>query len=308
MKQRYLIGDFCFQILSETDLPVPEMFRKFEVPSVQAAAAQENHAEAASLQKRSAQRGSVLSESVYTFRITLTEELPDPPENSITRREDLIIGKTDAGEYRLIGRRGTPGFYAYYEEKTEQLAEILLRRDYRNELLYDTVFSSLFALERHVMEKQQFILHCSYMNDQGQAILFSAPSGTGKTTQAKLWERYRGSRVVNGDRALLRFREDRLTACGWPVCGSSEVCENEALPVRAIVLLSQGKENQIRLLTAREAFLLLYSQVTINTWNPEFVNRAVDFLEQLLQSVPVYHLACTISEDAVAVLEAALKR
>lgn len=55
-----------------------------------------------------------------------------------------------------------------------------------------------------MMRRDALVLHCAYMQREGKAILFSAPGGTGKTTQATLWEKHRGTRVVNGDKALIR--------------------------------------------------------------------------------------------------------
>ena len=143
-------------------------------------------------------------------------------------------------------------------------ARVLLARDRIQGLHIDPVFTSLLALERRLIARDSLILHCAYMVYQGEDILFSAPSETGKTTQANLWEKYRGSRTVNGDRALLGKRKGRWTAQGWPVCGTSEVCHNEEFPIRAVVMLSQAKENQAQQLPPGRSFPLLYSQITVN--------------------------------------------
>lgn len=126
---------------------------------------------------------------------------------------------------------------------------------------------------------------------------------TGKSTQAGLWEKYRGTWTVNGDRSLLIREEDGWYANGWPVCGSSEICNNKSYPVRAIVMLSQAKENRISRLKGLEALRKVMEQITINAWNSEFQIQAMDELEILLKEVPVYHLECDISEDAVRCLE-----
>lgn len=140
----------------------------------------------------------------------------------------------------------------------------------------------------------------------GEAILFSAPSETGKSTQAALWEQYRGARVVNGDRSLLMRENGKRYAHGWPICGSSEICHNEGYPIRAIVMLYQAKENVIRKLKGAEAVKKVVSQMMINTWNKEFVIVAMDLVQQLVTEVPVYELGCNISEDAVKCLESVL--
>lgn len=284
MKQQFSIGGFGFEILSESDLNIPDMFRKFAVD---------------------------LTDCEFSFFVSEVEKIPENLLESNTRvasRRDLLVGLSPEGENRLIGVKGEPGYYASYHEIGDHQADIQVQKDYSDKLIYDPVFTSLFALEKHMMLRNQFVLHCAYTEYQNEAVLFSAPSETGKTTQADLWHKYRGSRTVNGDRALLSFDENRLFASGWPVCGSSEVCENEQFPVKAIVMLSQGKENRIRRINGREAFTQLYSQLTINSWNQSFVNRALDFIEKILLTVPLFRLSCTISEEAVEVLENELRK
>ncbi len=86
------------------------------------------------------------------------------------------------------------GYYACYREVSSDRAEITLAKERIGSLNIDPVFSSLFAFERRLVQRGNMILHCAYVEYQGEAILFSAPSETGKTTQANLWEKYRGSR------------------------------------------------------------------------------------------------------------------
>ena len=126
--------------------------------------------------------------------------------------------------------------------------------------------------------------------------------------EARLWEQYRGSRTVNGDKALLEYDGKMWTANGWPVCGTSEVCENKKLPIGCIVMLSQAKLNQAWRLRPAEAFTSLYGQITMNRWDREELVKNLDLLERLVGKVPIYHLACDISEDAVKTLEQELVR
>lgn len=247
----------------------------------------------------------------YTYQINVSNTLPDPEGKLIAQRPDLAVfrcetEKRENFECRLIGVKGRPEPYACYREVTEDRAEIALVRDEIKELHIDPMFTSLLALERRLVKKDSMILHCAYVEYQGEAILFSAPSETGKTTQANLWEKYRGSRTVNGDRSLLGKIDGRWTAQGWPVCGTSEVCFNETVPIRAVVMLSQAEENHVEKLSPGRVFPLLYSQITVNKWNMEDHIHTMDLIEDFLKKVPVYHLGCTISEEAVDCLERVL--
>ena len=241
----------------------------------------------------------------YTYIITAVDILPEAEGELIVDRVDLQVFHTKEGlESRRIGVKGEERPYALYRETARNRAEIFVGRWYLEEVeTYEVVFLSLLALERRLAEQPCLILHCAYTEYQGKAMLFSAPSGTGKTTQAGLWEQYRGSRTVNGDKALLEYDGKTWTANGWPVCGTSEVCENKKLPIGCIVMLSQAKLNQAWRLRPAEAFTSLYGQITMNRWDREGLVKNLDLLERLVGKVPIYHLACDISEDAVKTLE-----
>ena len=286
MDKKFKIGDFLFRLVCPPEILPPENFLKF---AWEEGADQETAPE-------------------YTYYIEVTDHLPQPEGKVLARRPDLLVFQGETGESRFIGVKGTEGYYACYQEVASDKARVLLARDRIQGLHIDPVFTSLLALERRLIARDSLIFHCAYMVYQGEDILFSAPSETGKTTQANLWEKYRGSRTVNGDRALLGKRKGRWTAQGWPVCGTSEVCHNEEFPIRAVVMLSQAKENQAQQLPPGRSFPLLYSQITVNKWNMKDHLHAIDLIQELAEGVPVFHLGCTISEEAVDCLEEALKK
>lgn len=276
MDKLFQIGNFCFRLICPDTLSLPPNFLLFEI-----------------------EQG--IPEYIYQLHIDNTLPLPDG--NIIAKRPDLTVSQTPVGEHRLIGIKGRNTYYACYKELSNQHAKIWLSVHDISDLHFDPVFVSLLALERRMIVRDSLILHCAYTVYQDRAILFSAPSETGKSTQADLWERYRGSRTINGDRALLRKQKGEWTACGWPVCGSSDICNLEDAPIHAIVMLAQGKTNQIERLSPFQAFTQLYAQITINQWNEDFVQRAITNLEDMVRQVPVYHLTCNMTEDAVISLE-----
>lgn len=280
MERCYQIGPFPFRLVLPDDLTVPDNLSRFAVQGV---------------------------EPVYTYRLAFAHTLALQPHPVLLHRPDLTVLQTPTGEGRLLSLPGAPAPLAYYQEESPREAQVTLSPLWRDCFRMDTVFTSLLALERRMIGFDQLILHCAYLNHEGQAILFSAPSETGKSTQAGLWEQYRGSATVNGDRGLLGRQAGRWVVQGWPVCGSSGICHNQTLPVRAIVMLSQEKENRVRRLSPLEALRQVFGQITINRWNAGFTQRATDLVLELCEQVPVYHLGCTISEEAVDVLEAALE-
>lgn len=173
-------------------------------------------------------------------------------------------------------------------------------------LNYSRNLCELMGLEALLLRFSGLILHASLIDCKGTGIAFSAPSGTGKSTQARLWQEFRNAQILNGDRAGLRKTESGWMAYGLPFAGSSGIYRNESVPLRAIVLLRQAKENTIRKVSAKEAFFSLLPEVNARRWDADFMRRAMDILEKMIQEVLVYLLSCLPDEDAVELLYSTL--
>ena len=177
----------------------------------------------------------------------------------------------------------------------------------QNHITSKMVLNSL-NIEGLLLKKDIFLLHASFIEVNGQAILFTAPSGTGKSTQAELWKHYRDADIINGDRVAIRVEGNALTACGIPFAGSSKYCKNALLPIAAVVYLAQGAETKIMPFKGMQAFKKILNEVTIPVWEEHAVERVSDMLLTLIKNIPVYHLSCTADESAVIALENVLIR
>lgn len=147
-----------------------------------------------------------------------------------------------------------------------------------------------------------FILHASCVMLDGKAYIFSGNSGVGKTTQAELWQKYAGAKVMNGDRVLIRKTDNEWFACGLPMCGSSSYCENYVLPIEMICFLNHGKSNEIKSLSGIERFMLLSSQISCGARKPEDSQKLLSLTEELIKSVRIFGYDCTKDEGAVRYL------
>lgn len=185
---------------------------------------------------------------------------------------------------------------------------LYLQSDRLDEFLPRFRLSAFLSLERILLQHQGFLLHSSVIRSQGRGILFSAPSGTGKSTQAELWRRERGAEIMNGDRGLIRKIGDDFMVYGSPYAGTSDIFTNLSAPISAIVVLSQASENSVKRLSPMEAFRKLYRESTVFAWDADFVMDITRLLGDLVSCVPVFHLACTPTSSAVAVLEEELVR
>ncbi len=162
-------------------------------------------------------------------------------------------------------------------------------------------------LAQLLLPKKAVIIHASFIDVGGSAVLFSAPCGTGKSTQAELWRVHRNAEIINGDKAGVFLKDGKAFAGGVPFCGTSKICKNRNLPLKAIVLLSQGKENRIKRLTGFEALQGVIKNIYLDLLAPLEKQMCIDFVIELLERVPVFSLECTPDEKAVKVLEKELE-
>lgn len=182
----------------------------------------------------------------------------------------------------------------------------VLRSEVPDRIKPRLVLNTLEA-EHHIVRRGGFLLHNSFIRVDDKAILFTAPSGTGKSTQAELWRKYRGEEVINGDRAAVRVEGEKVMAYGIPYCGTSGICGQAKLPVAAIVYLSQGPENRIEPLRGLQAFKRMWEGCSVQLWEEADVARCSQTVTEAIQRANVVHLTCTPEEEAVRALEAYLE-
>lgn len=166
---------------------------------------------------------------------------------------------------------------------------------------------STIGLAESLLFFDSILMHASYIETDGEAILFTAPCGTGKSTQAELWRKFAGATVINGDKVGVSFIDGKLYACGVPFCGTSGICENKILPLKAIVELGQSQENTVRRLTGVLGLQAVLGNTYIDMQTPGVPARCVELINRIISSVSVYHLDCTPDEKAVKALKSALE-
>lgn len=161
---------------------------------------------------------------------------------------------------------------------------------------------------------RKYLFHCSYVDIGGEAVLFSAHSGGGKTTHALLWEHNGFGEMINGDRAAIEKMEDtsiglnrKYIVHGLPIAGSSDVFKNRTLPLRAIFMLEKAPVNEVVDISPSKQFLSVFEQITMHSWDREFVSVVSDFVAELIQNVPVKLLRCRPDEGAVKAVIESLK-
>ena len=154
------------------------------------------------------------------------------------------------------------------------------------------------AFCRKIVRHGRFFLHASAVVYEGEAYLFSAPSGTGKSTHTAFWrELFPGSYILNDDKPVIWPKEERITVWGSPFAGKTNLQVNKGVPLKGICFLKQGNENQMQQVTEDHALALMLN----NTWRPrsnEEMNLLLDMIEQVVSRVTIYEMSCTRELEA----------
>ncbi len=238
--------------------------------------------------------------------LNMVSDLPLPAGDSILLRGSRMW-YTDKGSYRLYDARKGSEPYILSHCVDDSTVILYVRKDE-----WETRKQSFrpwfyIHLEELLLAKQALVLHSASIVWQRKAILFTAPSGTGKTTQTDLWHRFReGVEDLNGDRTLLQKTADGWYGCGFPVFGSTVRCEQTAASLGAIVIIRQAPEDKVWDLSLMEKISWLYTETTVLSQDSGVVEASMDLIEDLARQVKVVRLDCTMNESAVDTLEHAI--
>ena len=240
-------------------------------------------------------------------RLRCVQKLPNPEGTPCKSNREYPVWRNRDQISRVCWDlfQDQPHFMAEYDLHNPTEINCLVRQDSwlwatREKYLWNGIQLQYLLLHHRAM-----IFHASYIGYEGNGILFTAPSQTGKSTQARLWQQHMGAEILNGDKAGIHLGEKPM-ACGVPFSGTSGICHNVSMPLKAIVVLSQAPENTVRRMKPIEAIRALCPNLFVDQAISEEWQLAMVLLMDLVEQVPVYSLACTPDERAVAALYQAI--
>ena len=228
----------------------------------------------------------------FTYHCLLSSELPPLAETpSVRRYFDDVKNRV----YAITQERETSMTIHLSQENLPWGTELMQ--------LYEQL-----ALPHALLLHSKLLIHASYILTDRGAVAFTAPSGTGKSTQAELWRQHRDALIVNGDRCVVGLRENAAFAYGYPASGSSTDCRNITAPLRAIVALKQAKSNAVRSFSGAQAVRVLVNGCYLPKEYRADLPAVMQTAIELAGSVPILELSCLPDESAVCVLEDYLRR
>ena len=187
----------------------------------------------------------------------------------------------------------TPEDLVRQQELLDQEAdeEGLRRRKFTEPFLERAVIQDKLA--QKLLERNTLLLHGSTVAVDGNAYLFTAPCGTGKSTHTRLWREVFGDRavMVNDDKPFLKITTEGVLAYGSPWSGKHGLANNICVPLKGICLLQRGTENEIRPLAPEYGIALLREQAHIPE-DSALRGSVFALVDALLEKVPLWEMSC----------------
>ena len=146
------------------------------------------------------------------------------------------------------------------------------------------------------------LVHGSCVAIDGEAYLFCAQSGTGKSTHARLWRELLGERavMVNDDKPLVQVSDGGVVAYGTPWNGKHQLSSDVAVPLRAVCLLKRDVVNRIERVSPAEAYPKLLQHV-YRPLDPSALALTLGLVDLLAACVDLWRLGCNMDIEAAEV-------
>ena len=137
--------------------------------------------------------------------------------------------------------------------------------DAKNNKKLSTGHYETIAVHRKIVDAvipfDVFLIHGAAIGVKNKAILFTAPSKTGKTTHIKKWlQNVDDTYVINGDKPLIRMTDLEAIVCGTPWAGSEQYYTDRQVSLAAIVIMERYDKNEIEEIAFTEAYPFLLQQ------------------------------------------------
>lgn len=153
------------------------------------------------------------------------------------------------------------------------------------------------------------LFHGSVVAVDGEGYLFTAKSGTGKSTHTRLWREYFGERaiMINDDKPLLHITDSSVTAYGTPWNGKHRLSTNISVSLKGICILTRDTTNHIEQIESHSAYPLIVQQ-TNRSLNIEGLQKTLTLIDRMLMALPQYRLGCNMDIEAAKVAYEGMNR
>lgn len=267
------------------------------------------------------------------IKVKIVDKLPEVSGSNIFITYHFQDGKEN---WRLIKRNDTYIYKSTLEDKKQlmlvnktfdRITAYLLPKDERSvfeeerrkfmrknkgflwntaEIIYD--FLQVLLINYFAQRNIGIFTHSIGVKDiNGEGLLFTGKSGSGKTTMAKIWHKHsKGTMVLNDDRIIVRKVKDKFFIYGSPWHGEfSDYLESriESAPLKNLFFIHHASRNTLRRISEKKAFNLLYPALFPTFWDRGGLENIVSFCQDLIKSVPCFNFGFVNNTRVIKFME-----
>ncbi len=220
-----------------------------------------------------------------TYRIADLTVNMDAKGKTVVQAEKYLIEKSDTADITLT----------YNPESCQRIID--KHPELSEESCIYIMLGKFFA--DGLLDYNGLVLHSSAITYENKAYLFSADSGTGKSTHTNLWKQcFNGADIINDDKPALRLIDGIFYVYGTPFSGSTPINKNVRVPLKAICFIERAERNSIEQMTDNAEIIRLFLPQTLRQLSKDKANKLFDIMDKLITTVPFYKLRCLPNEDA----------
>lgn len=241
---------------------------------------------------------------------TLTVEPGDAPVpaehlRQVDGEQTILWGNTADGhplfEFQWCG--ATVGWMVCFNDYRE--GRLIPTGNFKK-LAIDNALMVMYALS--TASEKTVLFHAAAVSHADKGYIFLGPSGTGKSTHARLWLQYiKGVELINDDNPVVRIGNDGVARVyGTPWSGKTRCYRNVCHPLDSIVLLAQAPSNTIRRLGGIQAFAALLPSISGSRRDVRIADGLHRTEDTLAMTVPIWHMGCLPDEEAARMCASAI--
>ena len=150
-----------------------------------------------------------------------------------------------------------------------------------------------------ILNHNAMLFHGSSICYNGNAFIFTAPSGTGKSTHTRLLKELLKDKVeyINDDKPIIKLEGENVMVYGSPWNGKHELGDNISAPLKAICLVTRGEKNSIVKIPKLNMLKFLFEQA-MGFDDSETAEKVLDVISKIIEKTNFYMLSCNMDISA----------
>ena len=240
------------------------------------------------------------------LEVTMNDNIDLPTGTSITK--DILewyIKKDGLYRHQLVKRDNTYGNHLISLKANADWSDVLIETNCIHQFTVEFINVVLLEIvfRNRLLFHDGIVIHASSIEFEGEAVAFVAPSGTGKSTHARIWQDKYDIKVINDDHPAIRIMNGESIIFGTPWAGERQMFINMSSSLKGIVILEQGSGNKIWRLNHNDIVRELVPRCFLPYHSSDLLQKAAKIFTEIMNNTNVYKLSCKPEPEAAILVK-----